>query len=34
MFPIKNLVYARSKHLSGVYVMPDGSFNLEEIAFK
>jgi glutathione transport system substrate-binding protein len=30
----EKLVYARSKTLTGAYVMPDGSFNFEDIAFK
>nr|WP_050453368.1 glutathione ABC transporter substrate-binding protein GsiB [Candidatus Burkholderia verschuerenii] len=28
------VVYARSKRLSGAYVMPDGSFNFDDIAIK
>ncbi|WP_250535382.1 glutathione ABC transporter substrate-binding protein GsiB [Caballeronia sp. AZ10_KS36] len=30
----EKVVYARSKRLSGAYVMPDGSFNFDEIAIK
>ena len=30
----EKLVYARSKNLTGVYVMPDASFSFEDIAFK
>ncbi|WP_206997137.1 glutathione ABC transporter substrate-binding protein GsiB [Trinickia mobilis] len=30
----EKIVYARSKRLSGAYVMPDGSFNFDEIAIK
>ncbi|KIG03497.1 glutathione ABC transporter substrate-binding protein GsiB [Caballeronia concitans] len=30
----EKVVYARSKRLSGAYVMPDGSFNFDEIALK
>ncbi|GLU31869.1 glutathione ABC transporter substrate-binding protein GsiB [Trinickia caryophylli] len=30
----ENVVYARSKRLSGIYVMPDGSFNFDDIAMK
>ncbi|MEF9995620.1 MAG: glutathione ABC transporter substrate-binding protein GsiB [Burkholderiaceae bacterium] len=29
-----HLLYARAKKLDGIYVMPDGSFNLEEISVK
>jgi glutathione transport system substrate-binding protein len=30
----EKVVYARSKRLSGAYVMPDGSFSFDEIAIK
>lgn len=30
----EKVLYARGKNLSGVYVMPDGSFNFEEISLK
>jgi glutathione transport system substrate-binding protein len=30
----EKIVYARSKRLTGAYVMPDGSFNFDEIAVK
>jgi len=30
----EKVVYARSKRLSGAYVMPDGSFNFDDIAIK
>lgn len=30
----EKIVFARSKRLSGVYVMPDGSFNFDNIALK
>lgn len=30
----EKIVYARSKRLQGAYVMPDGSFNFDEIAIK
>jgi glutathione transport system substrate-binding protein len=30
----EKIVYARSKRLAGVYVMPDGSFSFDEIALK
>lgn len=30
----EKVIYARSKRLSGVYVMPDGSFNFDDIAIK
>jgi len=30
----EKVVYARSKRLSGAYVMPDGSFNIDDIAIK
>jgi glutathione transport system substrate-binding protein len=30
----ENLVYARSKNLSGIYVMPDASFEFSEISMK
>ncbi|MCO8590684.1 glutathione ABC transporter substrate-binding protein GsiB [Burkholderia multivorans] len=28
----ENIVYARSKRLHGIYVMPDGSFNIDEVS--
>ena len=30
----EKLLYARSKNLSGMFVMPDGSFNFDEIELK
>lgn len=30
----EKIVYARSKRLQGMYVMPDGSFNFDEISLK
>lgn len=30
----EKIVYARSKRLQGAYVMPDGSFNFDEISLK
>ncbi len=30
----EKLLYARNKNLSGVYTMPDGSFNFTDISMK
>jgi len=30
----EKVLYARSKHLKGVYVMPDASFNFDDIELK
>ena len=30
----EKLLYARAKNLSGIYVMPDGSFNYDDIDVK